>query len=239
MRTAEYPSKCGIVKKASGCAASTASFPLRSSTRTARIGPSGGVWSPNRRRSALLNGRSHANALPATDQVRPPCRSPSVASGSSAATAATSSKVATFVRYCLECRVLLVRQKLVAEVIEQRALIEVRALAPGGAFEPAAHEFTALDQGHDLGELPVGHLAEPVDRRRVIRRYRKQHPDLIEGKAGPLPRLDHRERPHDARVIPAPPAHAHRLRQQPDLLVVADRGRALVRQPGHLANRQR
>src|SRR5215470_11849726 len=103
MRTAEYPSKCGIVKKASGCAASTASFSLRSSTRTARIGPSGGAWSPNRRRSALLNGRSHANALPATDQVRPPCRSPSVASGSSAATAATSSKVATFVRYCLEC----------------------------------------------------------------------------------------------------------------------------------------
>src|SRR5215468_12717973 len=58
----------------------------------------------------------------------------------------------------------LVRQKLVAEVIEQWALIEVRALAPGGAFEPAAHEFTALDQGHDLGELPVGHLTEPVNR---------------------------------------------------------------------------
>ena len=74
MSTAEYPSKCGIVKKGPGFAASTASFSPRSSTRTARMGPSGGVWSPNRRRSALLNGRSHANAFPATDHVRFPCR---------------------------------------------------------------------------------------------------------------------------------------------------------------------
>ena len=75
IRTAAYPSKCGIVKKALGCAASTASFSPRSSTRTARIGPSGGLASPNRRMSALLNGRSHAKALPATDHVRVPWRS--------------------------------------------------------------------------------------------------------------------------------------------------------------------
>jgi Acyltransferase family len=72
MRTAEYPSKWGIVKKALGCAASAASFSPRSSTRTARIGPSGGAASPKRLRSALLKGRSHANALPATDHVRLP-----------------------------------------------------------------------------------------------------------------------------------------------------------------------
>jgi hypothetical protein len=72
MSTAGYPSKCGIVKKALGFAASTASFSLRSSTRTARIGPAGGGASPNRLRSALLNGRTHAKAFPATDQVRLP-----------------------------------------------------------------------------------------------------------------------------------------------------------------------
>src|ERR1700758_2664610 len=52
--------------------------------------------------SALLNGRSQANALPATCQVRwPRCfSSPSVTSGSSAAKRATSSKVCTNKRYC-------------------------------------------------------------------------------------------------------------------------------------------
>ena len=36
------------------------------------MSPSGGVSSPNRLMSALLKGRSHANALPATYQVRLP-----------------------------------------------------------------------------------------------------------------------------------------------------------------------
>jgi hypothetical protein len=51
-----------MVKTASEPAASTASFSARSPTATARIGPLGGVSSPNRLRSALLNGRSQANA---------------------------------------------------------------------------------------------------------------------------------------------------------------------------------
>ena len=70
--TAAYPSKCGIVKNAFGWAASIASFSPRSATRTARIGPSGGVASPYRLMSALLNGRSHAKPLPATAHVRCP-----------------------------------------------------------------------------------------------------------------------------------------------------------------------
>src|SRR5690348_13626240 len=88
-----------MVKNASGLAASTASFSPRSSTWTARIGPSGGACSPNRRMSALLNGRSQAKALPRTYQVRLPCRSPSVTSGSSEAIRATSSSVAMLPRY--------------------------------------------------------------------------------------------------------------------------------------------
>ena len=92
--TAGYPSKCGMVKKPGWAAASTTSFSSRSSTHTARIGPSGGVASPKRLRSALLNGRSQANALPATNQVRRPWRSPSVTSGSSRAIRAASSTVA-------------------------------------------------------------------------------------------------------------------------------------------------
>src|SRR5688572_20501402 len=84
-----------MVKNARGWAASAASFSPRSSTRTARIGPSGGAASPNRLRSALLNGRSHAKALPPTDHDRLPRLLPSVTSGNSAAIVATSSKVST------------------------------------------------------------------------------------------------------------------------------------------------
>ena len=47
----------------------------RSATRTARIGPSGGVIVPKRLISALLKGRSQANAFPATNHVRLPWRS--------------------------------------------------------------------------------------------------------------------------------------------------------------------
>ena len=60
-------------------------------------GPSGGVSSPNRLISALLNGRSQAIALPETDHDRP--LSASVTSGSPAAIRATSSKVITHAPY--------------------------------------------------------------------------------------------------------------------------------------------
>src|SRR3569833_3791995 len=59
------------------------------------MGPSGGVSAPNRLTSALLHGRSLANALPATNHVRWPWRTPSVTAGSAAAIRATSSIVAT------------------------------------------------------------------------------------------------------------------------------------------------
>jgi DNA-binding PadR family transcriptional regulator len=52
---------------------------------------------------ALLKGRSHKNALPFTNQVRLPWRSPSVTSGSSEAMRATSSMVA-MVRTIASCR---------------------------------------------------------------------------------------------------------------------------------------
>ena len=70
-----------------------ASFSAWSAMRIARIGPWGGCSSPKRFMSALLNGRSQANALPPSSQVRfPRCFStPSVTSGSPAAIAAASS----------------------------------------------------------------------------------------------------------------------------------------------------
>jgi hypothetical protein len=59
------------------------------------MGPGGGGSSPKRRRSALLKGRSHANALRRTDQVRLPNRSPSVTSGNAAMIRLTVSTIAT------------------------------------------------------------------------------------------------------------------------------------------------
>jgi hypothetical protein len=58
------------------------------------MGPDGGRTSPNRRMSALLNGRTHAKALPPTNQVMLPWRSPSVTPGRLAAIRAASSSVA-------------------------------------------------------------------------------------------------------------------------------------------------
>src|SRR5205807_8050869 len=58
-----------------------------------RITPSGGVSLPNRRISALLNGRSHAKPLPRTYHVRLAWRSPSVTSGNPKAISAASSRL--------------------------------------------------------------------------------------------------------------------------------------------------
>src|SRR5262245_20752182 len=94
MRNAGYPSKCAMLKKPLVPSASTACFSPRSSTMTARMGPEGGSTSPNRRMSALVNGRSHANPFLPTSHVRWPCRTPIVTSGRSATMRSTSSKVA-------------------------------------------------------------------------------------------------------------------------------------------------
>ena len=96
----------------------------------------------------------------------------------------------------------------------------------------------ALDQGGDLRQLPRGHLAEPLDGGLVIGRGGQQRPDLAEGEPRPLPGLDHRERAHCVRAVHTPPAHPGRRGQQPDLLVVPDRGRPPARQRGHRADGQ-
>ena len=57
--------------------------------------------------------------------------------------------------------------------------------------------------------------------------------------AGALRGVDDRQGARGGRVIPALPADPHRRGQQPDLLVVADRGRALACPLGQLADGQR
>ena len=73
-----------LVASGGGAHASDASMiaSSKSATRTATIGPPGGLSSPKRRMSALLNGRTQAKPFPPTNHVRVPWRSPSVTSGS-------------------------------------------------------------------------------------------------------------------------------------------------------------
>ena len=80
---------CGTLQLAAGMNLHV--FSPRSSTRMATMSPSGGVSAPNRLMSALLNGRSQANVLPATSQVGTVCRCPSVTSGKAMASSAASS----------------------------------------------------------------------------------------------------------------------------------------------------
>src|SRR5579884_3946302 len=136
--------------------ASTASFSPRSATRRARMGPSGGMASPNRRRSALANGRSQAKALSATNQVRVPCLSPSRTSGRAMATSATSSSLTTPAAPSPQVG----DQPLAPPGIGGVALAQ--SAKQGGFLDPYAVDHT--DQGNDRhhGEREVA--AEGVER---------------------------------------------------------------------------
>src|SRR5438067_1127147 len=86
------------------------------------------------------------------------------------------------------------------------------------------------------GSTPL--LAQPIDRCPVSRGCLKQQLDLVQREARPLRRLDHGQRADDAGVVHAPTANARRPWQEPDLLVVANRGRTLSGQLGHGADSQ-
>src|SRR6185312_16251733 len=82
-----------MVKKPGGAISRRASLASRLSTRTARISPAGGVSSPNRLRSALLNGRCQAKPRSPTIQVRWPHFGATVTPGRLIAKASTSARV--------------------------------------------------------------------------------------------------------------------------------------------------
>jgi len=124
-------------------------------------------------------------------------------------------------------------------VVEQRAVAKGRAFAAGGGLQPAADQFGALDQGHHLGQLTHGQVAQPLDRGRVIGRCAEQRPDLRQRQASPLRHVDRGQHPHGALVISALAADPHRLGQQADLLVIADLRCALAGPFGQLANTKR
>ncbi len=141
-------------------------------------------------------------------------------------------------------RASLLRSGWTGMVRRQFRVIKQWALADGGAFaarcgyEPAADKFRALDQHDDLRELPLGHLAELVDRCQVTWRGGQQGLDPIERQARALRGADDREPAHRVCVIYPLPAHPTWCRQKPDLLVVADGRRGLAGTPGQGADAQ-
>src|SRR5689334_13555736 len=82
-----------MVKKPGSPISRRASLASRLSTRTARISPAGGVSSPNRLRSALLNGRCHAKPRSPTIHVRWPHFVATVTPGRLIANVSTSANV--------------------------------------------------------------------------------------------------------------------------------------------------
>src|SRR5690242_20640991 len=90
--------------------------------------------------SALLNCRSQANVLPATDQERLPCRSPSLTPGSSAASRATSSMVTTVdtvVDVALTQDAILLIVQLAPRLRHPAGDGRLRVQAAGGTVAPA------------------------------------------------------------------------------------------------------
>ena len=72
-------------------------------------------------------------------------------------------------------------------IVEQRAVVQAGAFAPGGGLKPVAHDLGALEQLLDLGQLPDGQLVKPLDRRLVIRGGGQQVPDLVKGRPARCP----------------------------------------------------
>jgi hypothetical protein len=75
-----------------------------------------------------------------------------------------------------------------------------------------------------------------VERRNPFAKSVEELLDLLNSKASALGRIDDGEVVQDAGLITALPADALGLREQADLLVVADRGGAQARPPSHFAN---
>src|SRR5262249_21017176 len=102
----------------------------------------------------------------------------------------------------------------------------------------ANYDQNSFDPGYDSEPLSFCHVPQPVDRLTVIGRRGQQQLDLVERQARALAGVDYRQGAHGVVVVAALPGHAGRWGQQPDLLVVADRGRALARKGGQLADGQ-
>jgi hypothetical protein len=77
-----------------------------------------------------------------------------------------------------------------------------------------------------------------TDRLSASRRSRHDRLDLVKGQASALSDFDYSQYLQPASRIPALPSAAHRLRQQPDLLVVADRRSTAPRLASKSTDRQ-
>src|SRR5689334_15398804 len=95
------------------------------------------------------------------------------------------------------------------------------------------------DRRAENGEALLRDLSQLLDRVGVVGRRLEEETDLAEAQASSLGGVDDRQRSQDLRPVTAPPALAHRLRQQPDRLVVADRRRSLAAEPRNLADREK
>src|SRR5579859_6817931 len=95
--------------------------------------------------SALLNGRTHANPLPPTDQVRLACRSSSTTRGSSAMIRSTSSMVGT--------RLLRLFERPFVDVMHRIAQVQCRH-----ALQVVADDVNFLRIPEEVVRQIVGHI---------------------------------------------------------------------------------
>src|SRR5919197_3220342 len=100
-----------------------------------------------------------------------------------------------------------------------------------------AHGDGFRDEPVDLADLFAGDAA-PTLRRRPSRRSVQQQFDLIDREADEFCEAHDRQSLQDLSVIAPLSADPGRLRQQPELLIVADRGRAKLGALGDLADGQ-
>ena len=118
------------------------------------------------------------------------------------------------------------------------ALLQIGAAAVQALHEQALHRAGTLDEILHLGELARGEGVPAVGQVRLTRAPLYQYLDVGQLEAERLRRLDERELLDGSGIVAPTPAHASRLGQQLDALVVADRGRRDARPPRDLGDGQ-
>jgi hypothetical protein len=114
------------------------------------------------------------------------------------------------------------RRRRECRIDEQAADVDGGAVAGGGDLQPALDRLGAFDQGLDVGQLALGQRADALARVMPVLLGSCELADLLQGEPRALCDVDDAQAVQDVLAIAALAAAALGLRENPDVLVVAD-----------------
>jgi hypothetical protein len=115
-------------------------------------------------------------------------------------------------------------------------VFQIKTLAAVGFLEQALYSLGSRNQIIHFGYLASRKYLPAVERRNPFAKSVEELLDLINSKASALGRVDDGQVLQDTGLITALSADALGVREQADLLVVANCGRSQARPPSYFAN---